>query len=130
MSKAVALNFQPTKDDVLHDLQVFWQSPRSCIHRATNGDNCLQRSVSIDPQHPPDKKYRDEGQCEVANPLACRFWSAEVKHAAMVAVLAFVCRAVWGRLQGCGGRPPREVKTASWGPGRGIARFRNGKFLT
>jgi hypothetical protein len=39
----------------------------------------------VHPQHPPDKKYRDDGPRDVNDPVARRSRLSEIEHAAMVA---------------------------------------------
>jgi hypothetical protein len=39
----------------------------------------------VHPQHPPDKKYRDDGPRDVNDPVASRSRPSEIEHAAMVA---------------------------------------------
>jgi hypothetical protein len=47
-------------------------------------------SQYVYPKHPPDKEYRDDGPCNVNDPVARCFRFPKVEHAAMLADLAQV----------------------------------------
>lgn len=45
----------------------------------------MEDLVDVDPEQPPNQKERDDGQQDVAEPLAWSIGPAKVEHAAMVA---------------------------------------------
>jgi len=44
-----------------------------------------RHSQHVDPKHPPDEEYRDDGSRDMNDPVARCFRFSEIEHAAMVA---------------------------------------------
>ena len=86
------LKFVPSTNQRLHPKGEMW-GVRVAIRQVAG-----RSLVGVDLEQPPDEKERNEGQQDVAEPLAGCCRSAEVEHWAMVVRMAGRCCAIGNRL--------------------------------